>query len=107
MVSERLAYQLNSYRRHMVEGTAAPVPKPIDVDRLINSPNSGPLGSFTYGTPEHVAERIHAYTAGAPVSTVFLWASIGGMSEDVIMRNIQTICTRLAPLVRESVSVTT
>lgn len=107
MVSEHLAYQMNSYRRHMVEGTDAPAPKPIDVERLISSPRPGPLGSFTYGTPEHIAERIRAYTDGAPVQTVFLWASVGGMAEDVVMRNIHTICTRLAPLVGESVSVTT
>jgi alkanesulfonate monooxygenase SsuD/methylene tetrahydromethanopterin reductase-like flavin-dependent oxidoreductase (luciferase family) len=100
VVSEHLAYQLNSYRKHMVEGTDAPPPKPVDVDRLINSPRSGPLGSFTYGTPEQVADGVRAYTAGAPVQTVFFWASIGGMSEDAVMRNIHTICTRLAPLLR-------
>lgn len=100
LVSEHLAYQVNSYRRHMVEGTDAPVPKHIDVNRLITSPRPGPLRSFTYGTPEHVAERVRAYIAGAPVSTVFLWASIGGMPDDVVMRNIETICTRLAPLLR-------
>lgn len=101
MVSEHLGYQLDSYRRHMVEGTDAPTPKPIDVEKLIHSPRPGPLGSFTYGTPERVADRIRAYTAGAPVQTVFLWASIGGMAEDVVMRNISTICTRLAPLLRD------
>jgi alkanesulfonate monooxygenase SsuD/methylene tetrahydromethanopterin reductase-like flavin-dependent oxidoreductase (luciferase family) len=100
MVSEHLAHQLNSYRKHMVEGTDAPPPKPVDVDRLVNSARSGPLGSFTYGTPEHVAEGIRAHTAGAPVREVFLWASIGGMPEDAVMRNIHTICTRLAPLLR-------
>lgn len=100
MVSEHLAYQLNSYRKHMVEGTGTPPPKPVDVDRIIKSPRNKPLGSFTYGTPERVAEGIQAYTAGAPVQTVFLWASIGGMPDDVVMRNIQTICTRLAPLLR-------
>jgi alkanesulfonate monooxygenase SsuD/methylene tetrahydromethanopterin reductase-like flavin-dependent oxidoreductase (luciferase family) len=100
MVSEHLAYQLNSYRRHMVERTDAPPPKPVDTDRLINSPRSGPLGSFAYGTPEHVAESVQAHTAGAPVHTVFFWASIGGMSENAVMRNIHTICTRLAPLLR-------
>jgi hypothetical protein len=47
-----------------------------------------------------VAQAIQAYTAGAPVQTVFLWASIGGMPEDMVMRNIHTICTRLAPLLR-------
>lgn len=98
MVSERLAYQLNSYRKHMVEGTDGPPPKPVDVERLVASPRPGPLGSFAYGTPEHVAESIQAYIAGAPVRTVFLWASIGGMPDDVVMRNIHTICTRLAPL---------
>ncbi|MCV7235224.1 LLM class flavin-dependent oxidoreductase [Mycobacterium branderi] len=100
LVSEHLAHQLNSYRRHMVEGTDAPVPKPVDVDRLISSPRPGPLGSFSYGTPEHVAEQVRAHTAGAPVSTVFLWASIGGMPDDAVMRNIHTICIRLAPLLR-------
>ena len=59
------------------------------------------LRSFTYGTPEHVAEVIKAGTAGAPVDTVFLWASIGGMSDELVMRNIETICTRLAPLLSE------
>lgn len=101
MVSEHLGYQVDSYRRHMVEGTDAPTPKPVDVQRLVNSPRSGPLGSFTFGTPEEVADGIRAYTAGAPVQTVFLWASIGGMTEDVVMRNIDTICTRLAPLLRD------
>jgi alkanesulfonate monooxygenase SsuD/methylene tetrahydromethanopterin reductase-like flavin-dependent oxidoreductase (luciferase family) len=101
MVSEHLGYQLDSYRRHMVEGTDSPTPKPVDVDRMVNSPRSGPLGSFTFGTPERVAEGIRAYTAGAPVQTVFLWASIGGMAEDVVMHNIGTICTRLAPLLRD------
>jgi alkanesulfonate monooxygenase SsuD/methylene tetrahydromethanopterin reductase-like flavin-dependent oxidoreductase (luciferase family) len=100
MVSEHVAYQLNSYRKHMVEGTDAPPPKPIDMERLIKSPRQGPLGSFTYGSPEQVAKGIQAYTAGAPVQTVFLWASIGGMPDDVVMRNVETICTRIAPLLR-------
>jgi len=103
-VSEHLAHQLNSYRRHMVEGTDRPVPKPIDLDRVVNAPGSGPLSTFTYGTPEFVANAIKAGTAGAPVETVFLWASVGGMNEQIVMRNIETICTRLAPLLAEEAS---
>jgi alkanesulfonate monooxygenase SsuD/methylene tetrahydromethanopterin reductase-like flavin-dependent oxidoreductase (luciferase family) len=98
MVSEHLAHQLNSYRHHMVEGTDAPEPKPVDVDRLVKSGRSGPLGAFNYGTPQAVAEQIRASTAGAPVVEVFLWASVGGMSERVVAQNVQTICRRLAPL---------
>lgn len=105
LVSEHLAYQLNSYRRHMVEGTGAPPPRPVDVNRLIATPRQGPLGSFAYGTPEQVADGIHAYTAGAPVTTVFLWASIGGMPDDMVMSNIHTICTRLGPLLRDRSTV--
>ncbi|GAC1395653.1 MAG: LLM class flavin-dependent oxidoreductase [Mycobacterium sp.] len=100
-VSEHLAHQLNSYRRHMVEGTNRPHPKPVHLDRVVNADGSGPLGSFTYGTPEQVAEVIKVGTAGAPVHTVFLWASIGGMADELVMRNIDTICTRLAPSLAE------
>ncbi len=101
MVSEHLEHQLNSYRRHMVEGTDRPPPKPVDLDRVVNAGSMAPLKDFTYGTPEHVAEVIKSGTAGAPVDTVFLWASVGGMSEEATMRNIETICTRLAPLLDE------
>ena len=106
MVSEHLAHQLDSYRRHMVEGTDAPPPKPVDVERLVQSGRDGPLGSFMYGTPEVVADQIRDYTAGAPVQTVFLWASIGGMAEADVARNVQTICTRLAPLLAGEASAT-
>jgi alkanesulfonate monooxygenase SsuD/methylene tetrahydromethanopterin reductase-like flavin-dependent oxidoreductase (luciferase family) len=102
MVSEHLAHQLDSYRRHMVEGTDARPPKPVDVERLVKSGREGPLGSFMYGTPEVVADQIRDYTAGAPVQTVFLWASIGGMAEADVARNVQTICTRLAPLLADT-----
>jgi alkanesulfonate monooxygenase SsuD/methylene tetrahydromethanopterin reductase-like flavin-dependent oxidoreductase (luciferase family) len=98
VVSKHLRHQLDSYRAHMVEGTDHPTPKPVDLDRIVNVDRLGPLGSFYYGTPEFVAETIRKTTGGAPVETVFLWASIGGMSEDVVMRNIETVCTKLAPL---------
>jgi len=100
-VSEHLAHQLNSYRHHLVEGTDRPPPNPVNLDHVVNSDGAGPLASFTYGTPECVAEKVKAATKGAPVDTVFFWASIGGMSDDLVMRNINTVCTRLAPLLTE------
>jgi len=102
LVSKHLEYQLNSYRRHMVEGTGRTEPKPVDLDRIVNTGGAGPLGNFTYGTPEFVAETITKATASLPVDTVFFWASLGGIPEDVTMRNIETICTRLAPLLRDA-----
>jgi hypothetical protein len=101
--SKHLAYQLNSYRRHMVEGTGRPPPKPVNLDRIVNATDMAPLQSYAFGTPEFVAERIRAGTAGAPVETVFLWASVGGMAENLVMRNIEVICTRLAPLLADPI----
>lgn len=107
LVSEHLAYQLNSYRAHMVEGTDAPTPKPVDVNRLINSDRPGPLGSFTYGTPEFVVDAARGKIGSAPVETIFLWASVGGMSEEMVMRNINTICTRVKPLLNVAEGIVT
>jgi alkanesulfonate monooxygenase SsuD/methylene tetrahydromethanopterin reductase-like flavin-dependent oxidoreductase (luciferase family) len=99
MVAEHVSAQFDSYRRHMVEGTSHPVPRPVDPEKLRSRSSSrGPLDSIVYGTPNTVAEQIVAMTSGAPVETVFLWASIAGMPEDVVVRNVRTICTGLAPL---------
>jgi alkanesulfonate monooxygenase SsuD/methylene tetrahydromethanopterin reductase-like flavin-dependent oxidoreductase (luciferase family) len=102
MVSKHLAHQLDSYRKHMVGGTDSPTPKPVDVERLVRGSRDGPLNYFMYGAPEAVAGQIRECTAGAPVQTVFLWASIGGMAEDDVARNVQTICKRLAPLLADA-----
>ena len=101
VVARHLANQVDSYRRHMVEGTDQPVPRPIDPDRLRQRDFGGPLSSFVYGTPEEVAARLRAHVGDAPVETVFFWASIAGMPEEMVARNVRTICTRLAPLLAE------
>ena len=49
-------------------------------------------------TPEDAAAQIRTYTEGAPVETVFFWASIAGMPEQDVVRHVETICGRLAPL---------
>jgi len=97
-VSRYVAYQSDSYRRHMVEGTGAPIPKPIDPDKLRSREPRNALDHFVYGTPEHVAQWVRDYAGDAPVDTVYFWASIGGMSEEMVARHVQTVCTKLAPL---------
>lgn len=77
-VSRHIGYQVDSYREHGVRGTSFPPPRPVDPDRLRNRTPS-PLGNYLlYGTATEVADEIRAFTAGAPVETVFLWASFGG-----------------------------
>jgi alkanesulfonate monooxygenase SsuD/methylene tetrahydromethanopterin reductase-like flavin-dependent oxidoreductase (luciferase family) len=102
VVSKYVAHQFDSYREHMVEGTDQPVPKPVDPDRLLTRPPfQSPLGYFMLGTPENLAGRIAGVTHGAPVDTVFIFASIGGMPEDLVARHVRTICGRLAPLLAD------
>lgn len=101
VVAKHLAHQVDSYRRHMVEGTGRPTPRPIDPDRLRHAEPGGPLSYFLYGTPEDVAARVREHTRGAPVETVFFWASVSGMPEAMTATHVNTLFTRLAPLLDE------
>jgi alkanesulfonate monooxygenase SsuD/methylene tetrahydromethanopterin reductase-like flavin-dependent oxidoreductase (luciferase family) len=97
-VAPFVAYQTDSYRRHMVQGTGAPTPKPVDPDKLRTRQPRSALDHFVYGTPDDMAKWVREYTGDAPVDTLYFWASIGGMSEEMVVRHVQTVCTKLAPL---------
>lgn len=105
-VSKYIAHQVDSYRRHMVEGTGRPAPRPVDPERLRHSDRRDPLGAFHYDTPEGMAERIRHHVADAPVETVYMWASVAGMPEEAVVTNVQTLCTKLAPLLRAEPAAT-
>ncbi|KAA9160521.1 LLM class flavin-dependent oxidoreductase [Amycolatopsis acidicola] len=96
---EFIAYQQDSYRRHSVEGMPVPPRRPFDAEDARTRPMSRP-GYFWFDTPEALATRIRDSVAGLPVDTVFLWASVGGMPEDLVERNVSVICQRLAPLLK-------
>ncbi|MFI7530322.1 LLM class flavin-dependent oxidoreductase [Nocardia salmonicida] len=100
LVAPYIAYQVDSYRRHMMQGTDQPLPPPVDPARLVDREARGPLSYFWFGTPEDIAERIRGLTAGAPVNTVYLWASVGGMPEAMVAEHVRVVTTRLAPLLR-------
>jgi hypothetical protein len=74
----------------------------VDPERLrAKRPDAGPLSYFLFGTPEHVAAAIRDHVGDAAVRTVWLGASIAGLPEDLAVRHIQTICTRLRPLLAD------
>jgi len=52
-------------------------------------------------TPENVAAEVRKQTAGLPVETVFFWVSIAGMSEEMVIRHMETISLELVPLLED------
>jgi alkanesulfonate monooxygenase SsuD/methylene tetrahydromethanopterin reductase-like flavin-dependent oxidoreductase (luciferase family) len=97
-VARHLAYQWDSYRHYMVEGTGNPTPKPVDPDRWRAHHISARFDSFLYTTPDEAGKAINEFLSGTPVETVFFWASLAGMSEAQVARHIGALCTRLRPL---------
>ena len=100
LVSRHVGYQIDSYLKHMVQGTDQPVPPAVDPDRLRRRDPRQPLSYFYFGTPEDVATKVRAYVADAPADTAFFWGSLGGMPEREVLKQVQLVCTRLAPLLR-------
>jgi alkanesulfonate monooxygenase SsuD/methylene tetrahydromethanopterin reductase-like flavin-dependent oxidoreductase (luciferase family) len=97
VVAKHLAHQRDSYRRYGVEGTDAPVPRPVDPERIRERDPRGPIDYLRYGTPDDIAGWVGEHTAGAPVETVLVWASLSGMPEAMVAEHVRVVCTELAP----------
>src|SRR5438132_7197754 len=100
VVAKYYDYQMNSYRRYALEGTGV-APKPVNVEKLRWRGGDMNLNSFLMATPADAAAQIKRFTAGAPVKHVHLFASLAGMPEKMVAHQINLICTKLAPLLRE------
>ena len=83
-------YQRSSYARYAAEGRgdSRPATRALSTDE-----DPG----FAVVTPEEAAERVRTTLAELPVSDVFLWASIGGMPDELSDRHVELVATRLAP----------
>jgi alkanesulfonate monooxygenase SsuD/methylene tetrahydromethanopterin reductase-like flavin-dependent oxidoreductase (luciferase family) len=104
-VKEHLRYQLDTYRRYMVEGTDMPIPRPVDPERTRLERSLGRvLGSFVHGTPEQVAAAVRAHAGDAPVEEFFIFASIAGMPEQMVADHIRLVATKLKPLLDDEVN---
>lgn len=100
LVSKHLSHQMNSYMAMAVEGTDKPMPPPVDTESIRRNDVGDTMGSFFYGTPDRVARQIRSQVGTAPVKTVFLFASLSGMPEEMVAGNVRTLCTKLAPLLK-------
>ena len=102
VVSKHVAWQADSYRSHMVDGTDQAPPKPVDPERIRSKGLTTGIHGLLVDTPQNVAAQVREVTRGLPVETVFFWVSIAGMPEDMVMRHMQTICNDLAPLLADA-----
>lgn len=101
LVAKHHAYQWDSYRRYLVEGTGRPDPRPIDPERSRANGLAPGLGNLLVATPEDAAAAMRDRVRGLPVDTVFCWASLGGMPEEAVAAHVQTLCTKLRPLLAD------
>ncbi|MGW5383195.1 LLM class flavin-dependent oxidoreductase [Nocardia sp. NPDC003963] len=97
-VAPYLAHQMNSYRRLSVAGTEAPVPPDLGAGEVRQQPADGSWGLLEILTPEQAAARIHERAAGLPLRHLIFWASIAGMPDDLVARNIELVSEQLPPL---------
>lgn len=97
-VRVHMAHQFDTYASHGVEGTGQPPPPLVDPERVRAGTTDQLLGYIWCDQPATVAEKISAYTGDAPVETVLIFASLAGMAEPMVIRHIQTIATKLVPL---------
>jgi alkanesulfonate monooxygenase SsuD/methylene tetrahydromethanopterin reductase-like flavin-dependent oxidoreductase (luciferase family) len=101
-VAPHLAHQMNSYRQGSVEGTDLPRPPLLSADEFPQRPaEDGSWSLLEILTPEAAAARIAERTKGLPVRHLIFWASVAGMPDDLVVRNIELISERLPVLLAE------
>ncbi|MEU7090038.1 LLM class flavin-dependent oxidoreductase [Streptomyces achromogenes] len=102
-VAPHLAHQMNTYRQASVEGTGRPRPPLLSPGDFPETPKAdGSWSTLEILTPEDAAVRIHERTSGLPVKHLIFWASIAGMPDDLVVRNIELVSERLPALLAES-----
>jgi alkanesulfonate monooxygenase SsuD/methylene tetrahydromethanopterin reductase-like flavin-dependent oxidoreductase (luciferase family) len=102
VVARHLAWQADSYRAHMVEGTDQPLPAPVDPERIRSKGLTTGFHGLLVDTPENVAAQVRSSTAGLPVDTAFFWVSIAGMPEEMVRQHALTVCRDLVPLLADA-----
>ncbi|MEU7487777.1 LLM class flavin-dependent oxidoreductase [Streptomyces sp. NPDC042319] len=93
-IAPHLAHQKNTYRRGWSEGSDRP-----ELPWLEPDPESPELRKFLRVlTPEQAAAEIRTMTRDLPVAHLIFWASIAGMPDDLVVRNMELFTGEIVPL---------
>jgi alkanesulfonate monooxygenase SsuD/methylene tetrahydromethanopterin reductase-like flavin-dependent oxidoreductase (luciferase family) len=96
-VLPHLAQQLNSYRRGGTAGTGKTA-RELTIEDVRKRPGSGPLSALQVTSAADAARKLRENAAGLPAVECYLWASIGGMPDDMVARHIDLCARELQPL---------
>ncbi|MET9592102.1 LLM class flavin-dependent oxidoreductase [Streptomyces sp. NPDC006516] len=100
-IAPHLAHQMNTYRQGSVEGTDHPRPRLLTADDFPDKGTDGGWATLEILTPQEAAARIEERTQGLPVKHLIFWASIAGMPDDLVVRNIELVSEHLPRLLAE------
>lgn len=93
-------HQLNSYRLHAAEGTGIE-PQMLTEDEVRNR-GSGVIQPLQILTAPEAVAQIRGICHDLPVDHLFLWASIGGMPEDLVERQMELLVDVVQPTLARS-----
>lgn len=89
-------HQLNSYRQQAAFGSGR-TPRTLTEDEIREGRGSGVVGALQILTVDEAIARIAEICDGLPVEHLYLWASIGGMPEDLVQRQMELLVDQVQP----------
>jgi hypothetical protein len=94
-VLPHLAHQLNSYRVNAMAGSGRPAR--LLTEDEVRGRGSGVIKPLEVVTADDAVTRIRQATDGLPVEHVYLWASIAGMPDDLVRRQMELLTDEVIP----------
>jgi alkanesulfonate monooxygenase SsuD/methylene tetrahydromethanopterin reductase-like flavin-dependent oxidoreductase (luciferase family) len=106
-IAPHLSYQWASYARYGAEGAdtrSGKVATPlsaladeVDPETLRSAGPAMVQPNFDVVLPDDAVRRIQAWLGDLPVRTVYFWASIAGMPDDIAQRHVELLATAVKP----------
>ena len=56
--------------------------------------------NFDVVTPDEAIRRLTEWMSDLPIAHVLIWSSIAGMPDDLVMRHIELLSTKVTPALR-------